>query len=61
MPRYKLRTLLIVSAIGPPVLAALVLLPPIYRMALLDLVTLVVLATAMLWLWGSWPSLTKWL
>jgi hypothetical protein len=58
MLRFRLRTLMIVLPLGPPVFAGLVLLSPVNRMALIDLLTLLALVAAKLWLWDSWPTLT---
>jgi hypothetical protein len=64
--RFRLRTLLIVLALGPMVLAGayFVLTSPAYvnaRFALLDLVTFVAFFAALAALWEYWPKLTKWL
>jgi hypothetical protein len=64
--RYRLRTLLIVLAIGPIVLAGtyFLLTSPEYlsaRFVLLDLIFFAGLFAALAALWEYWPKLTKWL
>jgi hypothetical protein len=61
MLRYRLRTLLIVLAIGPPLIAGLVLMSPIDRRALLDLIMIAAFFAALACLWIYWPTLTKWI
>jgi hypothetical protein len=57
--RYRLRTLLIVSALGPPVLAGVVLLfmSSATRPLLLNLITFAGCITALTWLWVRSPEL----
>jgi hypothetical protein len=58
MFRYRLRTLLIVLALGPPVLAgAWFLLRSQHGPMLLNLLTFSVCIAAVTWLWVRWPEL----
>ena len=51
--RYSLRTLLIVLALLPPLLAGAVLMSPVNRLVLLDLITFAAFFAALAWLWES--------
>jgi len=57
--RYRLRTLLIVLVLGPPVLAGVVLLlmSPSTRPMVVNWITFAVGIAAVTWLWVRWPSL----
>jgi hypothetical protein len=57
--RYRLRTLLILLAAGPPVLAEAVVLfmSPSTRPMLLNFITFAVCGAAVTWLWVRWPEL----
>jgi hypothetical protein len=56
--RFRLRTLLIVLALGPPELAgAWLLLRSHHGPALLNLLTFAVFIAAVTWLWVRWPEL----
>jgi hypothetical protein len=56
--QFRLRTLMIVLALGPPVLAgAWLLLRSQHGPALLNLLTFAVCIAAVAWLWVRWPDL----
>ncbi len=59
--RYRLRTLLIILAIGLPLIAGVAFLPPGTGIGLLNLATFLAFIAALACLWTYWPTLTKWL
>jgi hypothetical protein len=59
--RYSPRTLLVILAIGLPLIAGVAFLPPETGIGLLNLATFLALIAALLCLWTYWPTLTKWL
>jgi len=66
VPRYRLRTLLILLVLGPAGLAGVFFVFTSQKyinlhFALLDFITFAVFLAALVALWEYWPKLTKWL
>lgn len=57
--QFRLRTLLIVVALAPPVLAGvlLMLMSPSIRPTLLDIIATATCIAGLRWLWIRWPDL----